>query len=80
MVSNLFAGSSLASVHQLELDHPPLHPHSLEALRQEYPTEKAQHDHFALGQLAEKVQESALGRVHLQSQVGGDYNLEWAPQ
>lgn len=79
MASNLF-GSNLASVHQLELDHPPSHPHSLEALRQEYLTEKAQHDHFAPEQLAEKVQESALRRAHLQSQMGGDYNLESAPQ
>lgn len=58
------------------LDHPPLHPHSLEVLRQEYLTERVQYDHFALELVAEKVQESAPGKAHLQSQVDGGYDLE----
>ena len=42
--------------------------------------EKAQYDHFALEQLAEKAQESARGKAHSQSQVGGGYDLEQAAQ
>ncbi len=42
--------------------------------------EKAQYDHFALEQVAEKVQKSARGKAHLQSQGGGGYDLEQAAQ
>ena len=80
MVSSLSAGDNFASVHQSVLGHLPWHPHSLEVLRQEYLTEKAQYDHFALEQVAEKVQESAPGNARLQTQVGGGYSLEQAAQ
>lgn len=62
------------------LDHPPLHPHSLEVLRQEYLTEKAQYDRFALEHEAEKVRESAQWKAHWQNQVGEGCNLKQAAQ
>ena len=72
--------SNLASVHQSVLEYLPLHLHSWEVLRKEYLTEKAQHDHFALGQLVLMFQESAPAKVRLQSRVGGGYNSREAAQ
>ena len=79
-MSILSADDSLASAHQSVLDHQPLHPHSLEVRRLEYLTGKARYDHFAPEKVAEKVQESAPGKAHLQSRVGGGCNLEQAAQ